>query len=177
LFGPHLHGAQRGGRVRGEVGVAGAAGEDHRATLLEVADGPPPDEGFGDRPHLDRGEEARLDAVLFERVLQGEAVDDGGQHAHVVGRRAIHAPRARREAAKDVAAADDDTGLNAQGLDLGNVFRDAGGDRGIDAVGLVTHERLAGQLQKDALVGRLGRVGHGEIIQAASTLIPPLRPA
>ena len=34
---------------------------------------------------------------------------------------------------------------------------DAGGDGGIDAVGLVAHQRFARQLQQDAFVGRLGQ--------------------
>ena len=40
-------------------------------------------------------------------------------------------------------------------------LRDAGGDGGVDAVGLVAHQRFARQLQQDAAVGTgAGRRGH-----------------
>ena len=52
--GLHLHGAQRGRGVGGEVGVAGAGGEDDDAALFEVADGAAADERLGDGAHLDR---------------------------------------------------------------------------------------------------------------------------
>ena len=43
-----------------------------------------------------------------ERVLQRQRVDDGCEHPHVVGRRAVHAGLFVRLAAPDVSAADDD---------------------------------------------------------------------
>ena len=92
--------------------------------FLEVSDGAAADERLGDRPHLDGGDDARDDALLLERVLQRQRVDDRRQHAHVVGGRAIHAARAGRDAAEDVAAADDDGGLDAHALDLGDVLGD-----------------------------------------------------
>jgi hypothetical protein len=127
----------------GEVGVAGARGEYDDTALLQVADGAPPDERLGDRAHLDGSEHARGHAVLLERVLQRERVDDRRQHAHVVGGRAVHAARAGRQATEDVAAADDDGGLHAERADFGDVLGDAGGDRGIHTVGLVAHQRFA----------------------------------
>ena len=71
--------------------------------------------------------------------------------------------------AEDVAAADDDGGLHAQRLDRGDFVRDAGGDRRVDAVGLVAHQGFTRQLQQDALVGRLGGVGHAEELYAGPT--------
>ena len=50
--------------------------------------------------------------------LQRQPVDDRRQHAHVVGGRALHATRAGRLAAPDVAAADDDGDLDAERDDL-----------------------------------------------------------
>jgi hypothetical protein len=96
----------------------------------------------------------------LEGVLQGQPIDDGGEHPHVVGGRAIHAAGAGGEPAEDVAAADDDRGLHAERLDAGDVFGDARRDRGIDAVGVIAHQCFAGKLEKDAFVGRIGRVGH-----------------
>ncbi len=55
----HLHRPQRGGGVGGEVGVAGAGGEDDDAAFFEVADGAPADERLGDGAHLDGRGHAR----------------------------------------------------------------------------------------------------------------------
>ena len=97
---------------------------------------------------------ARGDADLLERVLQRQRVDDGGEHAHVVGRRAVHALRAGGEAAEQVAAADDDGGLDAELLDFADLLGDLGGDGGIDPEGLFAHEGFAGEFEEDARSGR-----------------------
>ena len=55
----------------------------------EVREGPAADERLGDLVHADRGHEPGLAAEPFEGVLQGQAVDHGGGHAHVVGRRLL----------------------------------------------------------------------------------------
>ena len=65
---------------------------------------------------------------MLERVLQRQRVDHRGEHAHVVGGRAVHALGAGREAAEQVAAADDDGGLHAELLDLADVLGDLRGD-------------------------------------------------
>ena len=93
-------------------------------------------------------------SVLLERVLQRQGVDDRGQHAHVVGGGAVHAAGAGRQAAEDVAAADDDGRLDAEALNLADVARDARGDRRIDAELLLAHQGFAGQLEENALVDR-----------------------
>jgi hypothetical protein len=56
---------------------------------------------------------------------------------------AFHPLGARGQAAKEVAAADHDRGLDAEMLDLVDVFRDLRRDGGIDAELLLTHQRLA----------------------------------
>ena len=116
-----------------------------------MADGAAADERLGDGPHLDGGDDAGQHVLLLERILQRQGVDDGGEHPHVVGGRAVHAARAGGQAAEDVAAADDDGGLDAEALDLADVPGDARGDGGIDPELLVAHQRFAGQLQEDAL--------------------------
>ncbi len=69
--------------------------------------------------------------------------------------------RAGRDAAEDVAAADDDRRLDAHRLDLGDVLGDLRRHGGIDAVGLLAHQGFAGEFQEDAFVGG---DGHGLII-------------
>src|SRR5207247_9836407 len=88
-FRPDLHGAQRGGGIRRKVRIPGAPGEDDDAAFLEVADGTPPDEGFGDFPDLDGRHHARLGPALFERVLQRHGIDDGREHPHMVADHAV----------------------------------------------------------------------------------------
>ena len=63
-----------------------------------------------------------------------ERVHDRGEHAHVVGRDAVHAGPREARAAEDVAAADDDGDLDAAAADLADLAGDALEDRGIDAV-------------------------------------------
>ena len=84
------------------------------------------------------------------------------QHPHVVRGRAVHAARARGDAPEDVAAADDDGGLDAHALDFGDVQGDLVGDGGIDPVGLLAHQGFAGKFQEDAFVGGAGLGGHEE---------------
>ena len=122
-----------------------------------MADGAPADVRLGHRPHLDRGQHARLAAGLLQRVLQGEGVDDRGQHAHVVRGGAVHAARAGRQAPEDVATADDDGHLHAEVDDLTHLGADPHEDSGIDAVALAPGERLPRELQDYAAVRRLAR--------------------
>ena len=65
----------------------------------------------------DRGHDPRRHAGLLAGVLERQGVHDRGEHAHVVAGGALHAPGGGREAAEDVAAADDDGDLDAVGLD------------------------------------------------------------
>ena len=97
------------------------------------------------------------DVVLFERILQRQGIDDRGDHAHVIGGRSVHAARARRQAAENVAAADHDGSLHAQTLQLRDVFGNPRRDNGIHAICLVAHERFAGKFQENASVGGIGR--------------------
>ena len=57
----------------------------------------------------------RLAVETFESVLQGQAVHDGGEHPHVVGRGFLDdlAAGAELAHAEDVAGADDDGQLHA----------------------------------------------------------------
>src|SRR6266536_2893850 len=96
----------------------------------------PADVGLGDGTHLDRGEHPRRHSGLLDGVLEGQRVDDRGEHAHVVARGAVHAARARRDAAEDIAAADHDRELHTHADHLADLLRDAGDDLGVDAVAL-----------------------------------------
>jgi hypothetical protein len=62
--------------------------------------------------------------------------------------------RTGRQATKDVAAANDDGGLDAETLNLADVACDPRGDHGIDAKLLFAHEGFAGQFEQRAFVDR-----------------------
>src|SRR6266516_1578398 len=71
-------------------------------------------ERLGDLGHRDGALDAGGDAVLFQRVLQGEGVDDGGQHSHVIAGCPFDAPLASGQAAENVPSADHDDDLDAK---------------------------------------------------------------
>src|SRR5690606_6661128 len=116
-----LQGPQGGGRVGGEIRTADARAENDDPVLLQVPDHPSPNERFGQGLDLDGRNVTGLEAFLLQGLLEGDAVDDGGQQAHLVGRRPVHARLGAAEAPEDIAAADHDGDLDAQGahvLDL-----------------------------------------------------------
>ena len=162
--GLQLAGPQGGGGVGGHERVAGAAGEDDDAALLQVADGS--GGGCTARPplHADGRLQPRLAAEALQGVLQGQAVEDGGEHAHVVGGRLLDDVAAGGElgAAEDVAAADDDGELHAL---CGDALQLAGDvERLVDADAALAAgaERLAAELEQHAAVLRRGgRSGPG----------------
>ena len=127
-----LHRAECCRRIGREVRAPGAGREDDDPPFFKVPDRAAPDERLGHGAHLDRGHHAGDDAVLLERVLQSQGIDDGCQHAHVVSRGPVHPTGAGCEASEDIASADDDGSLDAQSLDLSHVQRDSRRDGRVD---------------------------------------------
>ena len=143
--------AERRAGVGGEVGVTGAAAEDDYLASLHAVDGLPLGVELADGLHADGGEHAGLDADGGEGRAECEAVDNGGEHTHLVALDAVEALAGSREAAEDVAAADDDTYLYAHVVDflnLGCIFAQA---LLVDAVALLAHEALATELEEDSV--------------------------
>ena len=152
-----LAGAQSGRSIGGEIGVTRTGGEDDDVALLKAAHRATADVGFADLVHLDTAHDAAGAVDALDGVLQGESVHDRGEHAHVVGLGALHTLGGTCDTTEDVAAADDDGDLNAlvmQLLDLGGHALD---DSGIDAVIGAAHQRLAGNLEKNAFVLVIGQ--------------------
>ena len=154
----HLHRPQGRRGIGGEVRVAGARGEDHDPALLEMPHRTAADERLGNRAHLDRRRDAGHDADVLERILQRERVDHRGQHPHVVRGRAVHAFGAGRQPAKEVAAADDDGGLDPELLDLADLFRNLRGDRRVDPERLFAHQGLTREFEQNATERGLGHI-------------------
>ena len=125
-----------------------------------MAHRPAADVGLGQLGHRDRRLHARVHADLLERVLQRQRVEDGREHPHVVGGRAVHPRRRAGHAAVDVAGADDDRDLDAAVVDLLDLLGDGGHALGIGPVLQRAHQGLAGELEQDPLEGRPAHVTH-----------------
>src|SRR3989304_377921 len=110
----HLEAAVKGVQVAEAQELSGGGG-DH-AALLQVANGAAADVRLRDGGDGNRALRADPEPVPLQRVLQGEGVDDGGQHAGVVGGGAVHAGGGGGGAAKDVPGADHDGGLDPHAL-------------------------------------------------------------
>ncbi len=89
-----------------------------------MAHGAPPDVGLADGLDFERAHHTCVDPGLLEPILERDAVHHGGQHAHVIGRGAVHPTSAPLEAAKDVATADDDADLTSTRVDFGQLLAD-----------------------------------------------------
>ena len=70
----------------------------------------------------------------------------------MIGGGAVHALRTRRDAAEDVATADDDGQLDARGGDFGDLIGHADDGGAVDAESIFAHQRLAGKLEKNPFV-------------------------
>ena len=95
------------------------------------------------------------DAPLLQAVGQGQAVDDRGQHAHLVGVDGVHF--LGKAATPDIATAHDHAHLHAHAGKLGDDASDflhAQGVKGraLGPFGLLRGEGLAAQFEYDALV-------------------------
>ena len=91
--------------------------------------------------------------AALERILQGERVDHGGEHADVVTGGADHPRLGEARASEDVAAADDDPELNTGSDEAPHLLRNRLEHPGVDAVAYLSEQRLAAQLHQDAIVG------------------------
>src|SRR5258708_5381396 len=74
--------------------------------------------------------------------------------------RAVHHGRGGGVAGENVAAADDDGGLDTHALNLGDIPGDLRRHGRVDAVGLLAHQGFAGKFEEDAFVRGPGRGGH-----------------
>ena len=117
--GADFGGTQGGAGVGGEKGVSGSGGENDDAAFFQMADGPQADKGFADAVHADGRKNARRLAQAFHGFAQGQGVDDGGEHAHVIGGGAFDvAVLGKGGSADEIPAADHDRQLHAG---LGNL--------------------------------------------------------
>src|SRR4029450_7421117 len=122
-----------------------------------MAQGAGPSIGLADRLHRDRRLHPGADAAALQLVLHGQRIYYGGEHAHVVTRRALHADRRARQASEDVAAADHQAQLDAEGMDGLDLLGDTRDHRRVEPVIALAHQRFARDFEKDATILQIGR--------------------
>jgi hypothetical protein len=94
----------------------------------------------------------RVKTPILQRRLHRQRVHHRGQHAHVVGGRAFHPLGAALQAAKNVAAADHHADLDPKVAHRFHLLGNALDGRGMQAIALVAHQRLARDLKHHAAV-------------------------
>ena len=81
----HFRGTKRSGGVGGEIRAADAARENRYNPALEMADRAAADIRLAHLIHFNGRHDAGFNAHLVENILNGEAVENRRQHAHVIG--------------------------------------------------------------------------------------------
>jgi len=149
-----LEGPKRGRRVGREERVARTAGENDHPPLLEMANGPAPDVGLGDFADGDGGEDPGVDSELLQAVLEGEAIEHGGEHPRVVRGGPIHSLGGRLHPPVDVSRAQHERGLHPHALNGLDLPREGFHACQVDPVLLPAEQGLTRELEQDALEGR-----------------------
>ena len=158
--GADFAGSEGGCGVGGEEGMSCAGGKDHDSSFLQVTQGTTANERFCHILHLDSGQDSGLDSCMLKGVLEGEGVDHGGQHTHVVGRVAVHLTFVgRRGASPNITASDHDTELERGREDAFDLVGEALDDGVREVVGGVA-QCFARKFEEEATC--FVRVGWGE---------------
>ena len=159
-LGANLGAAQGRRRVGGEKRIAGAGGKHHHLAFFQVL------QRLGAHIRLnhlldgDGRHHARCEPLLVHGVRQRQCIHHRSQHAHVVGCGTVHAFGTARDPAKDISPANHHRHLNAHAGNFRHLAHHAHDGGAVDAERVVAHQRLARQLEQDALIGRRGG-GHG----------------
>src|SRR6266404_684436 len=117
-------------------------------------------ERLGDLGHRDGALDAGGDAVFFQRVLQGEGVDNGGQHPHVIAGGPFDAPLASGQAPENVSSTDDDDDLDAKLAYFADLTCHVVNGLRANTDARFASQRLATELEQNATIFWLRRLGH-----------------
>src|SRR5690606_35834971 len=120
------------------------------AALLEMPHSPPANIVLANLVDLDRRHHPGKHALALQGVLDGERIDHGCEHSHLVSGDSIDAGRRQPHAAKDIAAADYDRDLDTGITQVADFVAYAVDHRGIDPVVVVAHERFAAEFDQDS---------------------------
>src|SRR5436305_1298145 len=104
--------------------------KDFDAPELEVTNGASANERLRHIFHFNRGLNPGLHSDLGARTLQGQAIDHGREHSHVISGGAVHSAMGRGSSAPDITSADNDTDLHAEIAHFLNAFGNGDHDLG-----------------------------------------------
>ncbi|MPM96212.1 hypothetical protein SDC9_143370 [bioreactor metagenome] len=135
-----------GHRIGGEERHPGTGPENHYPAQFEVADGPQRNIGLGHLLHGDGGLHPTFGPRLLNEVLQGQRVQHGPQHPHVVGPRAVQAVLGQFRTPEEVAATDDDGNLDSGPVGVSDLLGHLGDHIGVQP-DFAAAEHLPGQFQ------------------------------
>ena len=136
--------------VGAEIRVARTARHDDDATFFKMADRTAKNVRLCDSGHFDCRHNARRHARVFQSVLHCKRVDDGCEHTHMVGSRSVHI-RALTSA-PEVAAADDDTDLDAHIPDFRDLFHNARDNGVVQSESVFTRKGFAADFNDDSCI-------------------------
>jgi len=122
--------------------------------------GAPPDVGFGDRLHPDRGHHPGVEPFALQDILEREGVDHRPEHPHVIGGDAVHPHLRDLRSADDVPPADHQPDLRPEVADRLDLLRELPDRVEIEPEALLPGEGLTGELEQDP---RIGEGGHRAI--------------
>ena len=115
--------------------------------------------GLGNLAHGDGGLDASLDAGLLAEILEGQAVDDGTEHAHVVSPCTVDAALGELRTPEVVSAADDNSDFSAAADNIGDLRSNGSDEIGVDTEAFTAGEGLTGELQQHTTPATLGCTG------------------
>ena len=142
--------------IGGKERIARAAAKDHNTVFFHVPYRTVADIGLRELFHGYSGLNAHRHIQRFQCIGQGQRVDNGSQHTHVVCTSPVHFTAGA--ATPKVAAADNDAHLYSQCLDCGfYIFADLQHHIIIDAIPLLPGKSFYAQLQNHTLIANFQR--------------------
>ena len=135
-----------------KIGVAGAPGEENHLPLPQVPVSRRLGMDLPHRAHGNGGENPGGLPQLLQHVLEGQAVDDGGQHAHLVGPGPLHPAAPVLDPPPEVAAAHHQAHLDPVADTVLHHLAYLPGKGEINAPARRAGQSLAADLQQNALI-------------------------
>ncbi len=126
--------------------------EDNHPAFFKMPYGTAQDIRLGHFMHRNGRLDPGLHTFFLQGILQGQAVDHGSQHPHVVGRSAIHVIRTGGNPTENIPPADHDGDFHPKVENGANLFGHILDHIGADTEALISHQGFTTQLQQDALV-------------------------
>src|SRR5580704_11948566 len=173
------------GAAQGRAGIgrkeriAGAAGENYDPALAKMMQCRLARIRLAKRGHWQSRKGSRRLALLLDRIFEGERVHHRREHADRIGAGPLDALVRAFNAAKKIAAADDDRDLDAARRDLLQIRRDPRQGILVKTMASRAHQGFTGELNDNPPPSRkfrrkLGFARSGHWLAAGSLPAPPL---